>query len=446
MRSQGLEVLAPARTAAYVARVAIGEPLSAIEASFVELEQPAMPMHVAGLVLFESTAQPVTIPDLQRLVSSRLRRVRGFHERVRTRLGEGAVWERAPRIRPQAHFMHHALRPPGDEAKLRELCGEIHEARLDRARPLWEVHLIDGLAQGRQALLIKTHHAINDGLLGMEVANMLFDPAPGTSRPHMPVMRFAQSDGAASLWTGLQGLVGLAFTAAAGPVAVQGPFNGAVSGRRAFGMASLSMRSIKVLKRKLGASVDDVLAATVASGIGLYLRDVGYPATPPALKAMLPVSTRRQVRGLPRRNDVSAVFIDLPMTTADLPTLVQRIGAAKAIMRAAHAATGSAMLVEAVGLLPAPLHAALMKLASGLPFANLVLSDIPGPDEAMQLLGRRIVAAYPMMPLSRGVGLSIATISMGGVVGVGVTADPSLVPDVQRLASAIEHAWQAGFG
>lgn len=143
---------------------------------------------------------------------------------------------------------------------------------------------------------------------------------------------------------------------------------------------------------------------------------------------------------------MSAVFIDLPMTTADLPTLVQRIGAAKAIMRAAHAATGSAMLVEAVGLLPAPLHAALMKLASGLPFANLVLSDIPGPDEAMQLLGRRIVAAYPMMPLSRGVGLSIATISMGGVVGVGVTADPSLVPDVQRLASAIEHAWQAGFG
>jgi hypothetical protein len=140
------------------------------------------------------------------------------------------------------------------------------------------------------------------------------------------------------------------------------------------------------------------------------------------------------------RNEVSAIFIDLPMDIDDLPTLVCRIAEAKATLRTAHAAEGSAMAVQAAGLLPAPLHAALLKAVSGFPFANLVLSDVPGPDQPLYLLGRRIAACYPLMPLAPSVGLSIASVGMGDAIGVGLTADPMLVPDVQRIASAIEHA------
>jgi diacylglycerol O-acyltransferase / wax synthase len=416
------------------------ERLTAIEASFIALEQPRFPMHVAALTLFESGRRPVTMAELRRLVSARLSRVRSFHESVRTWRTGWPEWVPSARIRPSAHFFHHVLMPPGGESELRRLCGEIHEAMLDRHVPLWEMHLIDGISGGRQGLLAKTHHSITDGLAGMQIAELLFDPAPGASRPPVPVTRFGQPDMARSSWSALQGLVGLAFTAAGGPFAVVGPFNGPVSGQRALGMATLSLPAIKRVKRQLGVRVDDVLTAIIAAGLRRYLHDVEYTEIPPALRAMLPVSTRGPMLAASPRNDVSAIFVDLPMDTDDAATLVCRIAEAKATLRTAHATEGSAMAVQAAGLLPAPLHAALLKLVSVFPFANLVLSDVPGPDQPLFLLGRRIDACYPLMPLAPSIGLSIASVGMGDVIGVGVTADPSLVPDAQRIASAIEEA------
>jgi diacylglycerol O-acyltransferase len=414
--------------------------LTAFEASFIALERHRYPMHVAALALFESGNRPVTMQEVRRLVASRLKRVRGFHERVRTSLTGWPRWVPSNRIQPSAHFFHHVLMPPGAESQLRRLCGEIHEASLDRHAPLWEMHLIDGISRGRQGLLVKTHHAITDGLAGMQIAERLFDPGPGASRPELPVMRFAQPGVARSMWSALQGLVGLAFTAAGGPLAVQGPFDGPVSGQRAFGMATLSLPAIKRIKRQLGVRVDDVLAATVACGLRRYLLDIEYTEIPPSLRAMVPVSTRGLMQAASPRNDVSAIFIDLPLDTDDMPSVACRIAEAKATLRTAHATEGTAMAVQAAGLLPAPAHAALLRAVSVFPFANLVLSDVPGPDQALFLLGRRIEACYPLMPLAPSVGLSIASVGMGDAIGVGVTADPTLVPDAQRIASAIEDA------
>jgi diacylglycerol O-acyltransferase / wax synthase len=422
------------------------ERLTAVEAAFIALEQPRFPMHVAGLSLFESGRRPVTMPELRRLVMSRLRRVRSFHECVRTSLTGWPEWVPSGRVRLSEHFFQHVLMPPGDESQLRRLCGDIHEAMLDRRTPLWEMHLIDGISGGRQGLVVKTHHSITDGLAGMQIAELLFDPAPGSALPPLPQMRFAQPGSATSIWSALQGLVGLAFTGAGGPLAVQGPFNGPVSGGRAFGMATLSLPAIKRVKRKLGVRVDDVLAAVVASGLRRYLRDIEYPEIPAALRAMLPVSTRAAIQPVSPRNDVSAIFVDLPMDTEDVPTLACRIAEAKATLRTAHATEGSALAVQAARLLPAPVHAALLRAVSVFPFANLVLSDVPGPDQALLFLGRRIDACYPLMPLAPSIGLSIASVGMGDAIGVGVTADPSLVPDAQRIASAIEHAAAASDG
>ena len=113
------------------------------------------------------------------------------------------------------------------------------------------------------------------------------------------------------------------------------------------------------------------------------------------------------------------------------------------MLRTSHAAGGMTMLVEAAGMLPNHLHGAVVRFVAGLPYANLVLSDIPGPDETLFLLGRRIVACYPMIPLPPGIGLSIATVSLGGMMGVGVIADPGLIPKPQRLATAIEREMAA---
>lgn len=394
-------------------------------------------MHVAGVVMLHGR-RPVTMPELKHLASTRLRRLPRFGQRaVSTLGGMDRLWVPVGRIDYDRHLYHHQLPRPAGESEAFELCARIHEQPLDRDRPLWEIHLVDGLSGGRQLLITKTHHAVADGLAAVEIAEVLFDPAPGKPRPQLPSTRFVETR-AMSAARLLKGLTGLAFTAAGGLITPGGPFNGPVGPRRAFSAATLRADDISHLKHQSGGSFDDALVATVAAGIATYLRDVSYPVIPRTLRTMLPVSTRASHGGAHFGNHVSAVFIDLPIDSLDLHSLVQRIAASKATLRTTHAAEGAAMLVEAVGVLAVPMHTALLRIMSGLPFANLVLSDVPGPKEALYVLGRRVGACYPMMPLAPRVALSIASVTMGGVVGVGLTVDPDLVPEPHRLARAIE--------
>ncbi len=414
--------------------------LTAAEVSFVALEDAGIPMHVGAVALLEGGAT-VTMEALRSHVVARVRRVPKFHQVVSPAQAQPISWAPAGRVDFASHLFHHDLPAPGRKDELNALCARIHEEPLDRSRPLWEMHLIDGLSQGRQAVLTKTHHALSDGLAGIEIAETLFDPAPGRPRPTVPSMRFGEN-GAPPAVAALQDLVGLAYTAAGGPMAAPGPFNAPVGPARSFATARLRMDVVIDLKRRFGGSIDDVVVAIVASGIGNYLRNVGYPSIPKALRAMLPVSTIASTPGARLGNHVSAVFINLPTMPSDIAAIVRDVAAQKATLRTAHAAGGGAMLVEAAALLPHPLHRALLRFVSTLPFAHLVLSDVPGPAETLYLLGRRIAGFYPLMPLARDLGLSIATISMGGTIGVGVTADPAIVPEVRRLAAAIGRAGQ----
>lgn len=410
-----------------------------MEASFLALERPGLPMHVAGVVMLEGRTQ-ITLAELRALVASRLRRLPKFREVVRfSPLGATRPsWAPVGRIDLDAHLFHHRLAEPGRRAQLNALCGRIHERLLPRDRPLWEMHLIDGLQGGEQAVVIKTHHSITDGVAGVEIARVLFDRAPGAQpTPWVLPTRFAEGGGA-WLLRGLQSLAGIAFTAAGGPIALQGPFNGSVGGNRTFATAVIPMDAIRQTKRRYGGSVDDVVLAAVAAGLRSYLDAVRYPEIPPALRAMVPVATGATAAST-LGNHVTTVFVDLPLDAVELPELVRIIATEKLQRRGAHEAAGMSLLIEAAGWLPNPLHETVVRVVAGMQYANLVLSDVPGPDEPMYLLGHRITACYPMIPLAPDIGLSIATVSMGGVMGFGIVADPGLVPDASRLARAIEH-------
>lgn len=419
-----------------------GTRLTDLESSFLAIENPGVPLHVAAVLTLEE-GDPLATSDLRRLIASRLSRLPKFQQRVT--FSPFALWrpEWAPasHVDLDYHLFHHRLPAPGRRSQLFALCARIHETPLARDRPLWEMHLIDGVGGDRQALLIKTHHAITDGMAGVGLAQVLFDRASADKHHvELPPTHFvsAANAGNASPWNAIQGLVGLAFTAARGPVVGAGPFNGSVGPDRAFAGASLGMDAIVRAKRLLGGTVDDVLIAVVAAGLRRYLLELRYPVMPRALRAMLPVSTRAISRGAIFGNHVSAVFLDLPLDTAVLPELVPRIAAAKSTHRTAHAAEGGSMAIQSVALLPNPVHEVVLRLTSKVRFAHLILSDVRGLPEPLFLLGRRLGVCYPMMPLSSAVGLSIAAVSMGGLMGVGITADPNIVPQPWRLARAIE--------
>jgi len=418
-----------------------GTPLTPLEASFLAMENRGHPLHVAALLTLDA-GEPVTMSELRHQVTSRLGRLPRFRQKVTfsplaLRRPE---WTRVSRMKLDLHLFHHRLSPPGRRSQLFALCARIHETPLARDRPLWEMHLIDGLEGDGQALLIKMHHAVCDGIAGVGLAQILFDGAPAT-RHHVELPPTHFVHGEVSPFNALQRLAGLAFTAARGPIVSAGPFNGPVGSHRQFTTATLPMEAVVRAKRQLGGTIDDVLVAVVAAGLRRYLDEVGFPQIPHALRAMLPVSTRAVSHGASLGNYVTAVFVDLPLDTDDLPELVRRVGISKSTMRTVHAAEGAAMAVQSVALLPNPVFEYLLHVTSRTRFAHLILSDVPGAREPLFMLGRRITACYPMMPLSAEVGLSIAAVSMDEVMGIGITADPGLVPEPRRLAKAIEWAF-----
>ena len=222
-------------------------------------------------------------------------------------------------------------------------------------------------------------------------------------------------------------------------MAVAGPFNGAVGPRRALATADLRLADAVAIKRRLGGSVDDVVLAAVALALGAGLRRRGL-ATGRPLRAMVPVSTLAGAGGL--GNHVTATFLDLPV---DLPPArcLHEIAAAKALHRMWHEPLGLRAALEVGGRAPQVLASPLTQLLCALPFANVIVSDVPGPPEPLSLLGAPMVGAYPLMPLTPSVGLSIAAVTIGGAMGVGITTDPDLVTDGDELALDVEAGFRA---
>ena len=214
--------------------------------------------------------------------------------------------------------------------------------------------------------------------------------------------------------------------------------HGSVGAERVFASATIPMATIRLARQRFGGTVDDVVLATISAALRRYLLDVRYPEIPKTLRAMIPVSTRGSSRTVDIDNRITSVFIDLPVGAAGLSERMRRIASLKSGARGAHAGHGASFVIEAVGALPNPLHEAVVQIASRFNFANLIVSDIPGPDQPLHLFGRRVVACYPLMPLAPAVGLAIAALSVGETIGVGITADPGLVPKPRLIARSIE--------
>lgn len=457
--------------------------LTGLDSSFLHLERDAAHMHVAGCMVFEGEAP--SYPELVDQIGLRLHLVPRYRQRLAfVPFNQGRpVWVDDPHFSLTYHVRHTALPRPGSEAELKRLTGRIFSQALDRNRPLWELWLVEGLAGGRFALLSKTHHALVDGVSGVDIATVLFDtsadpmpvaPAEGEwiARP-LPTKAQLLADALVERSTApgevvrgvratLRGpravvkrmggaLAGVGAMAWAGlQAAPPSPFNVRIGPHRRFTWVQGDLAEFKAVKNSLGGTVNDVVLAVVSGGLGRYLRRNGNRTDDLVLKAMVPVSIRADVERGALGNRVAAMWAPLPVGMTDPVERLLTISHAMQGIKQSGQAVGAQVLTGLSGFAPPTIMAQAARLQARQRLFNLVVTNVPGPQHPLYMLGRELEALYPMVPLAENTALGIAIMSYDGQLNFGLTADYDAVADVEDLAddlrSAIEELSAAASG
>jgi diacylglycerol O-acyltransferase / wax synthase len=445
------------------------ERLSTLDAMFLHLEDRTSHMHVGAVFVYEGRAPRYA--DLVASVASRLDRVPRYRQRLAfvPLAAAQPVWVDAADLDLEYHVRHTALPPPGGDEPLRKLAGRLFAQRLDRGKPLWELWLIEGLGEGRFAVLSKTHHCMVDGISGVDLATVLHDlepdpPTPGPVPPWIPrpapdratlfasslrdqlmkPQRFARealrpaSAGRKMLLELVGGLKPLLGISQMGP-APRSSLNQAIGPHRRWEMASFDLGAVKRVRAVLGGTVNDVILAAVAGAVRTLLQARGE--TPREdLRAFVPVSVRGpEARGT-YGNQVAAVFCPLPVGEPDPVARLRRVSAAMKNLKETRQAVGALALTHLGEFTPPTLAAQAARLATSTRWFNLVVTNVPGPQVPMYLLGRRLLACYPVVPLAKLQTIGIALLSYCGAIHVGLLGDSDRARDLPTLAHALREA------
>jgi WS/DGAT/MGAT family acyltransferase len=447
----------------------MSEQLSAIDRSSLAAEQGPVNMAVGGLLLFRDGAGMRQERVLER-VRARLHLVPRYRQRLQSSAAGLAnpVWVDDDGFDLGWHVRRAALPYPGGDAALAEFVGHELSRRVDRSRPLWELTVIEGLGDGRIALLAKMHHALVDGAAAIDIGTVLLDPSPepleitGTSEPWEPrgydrrrhLARLAATpivraqklllDSAAralvpdprraavDLRDATELLVQLARTRPSAPMT---PLNAGLGPNRRFALASAPLADLKLAGKAQGATVNDALLAAVAGMLRRYLEAAGEPLGRPIV-ALVPVSVRRP--GEEGGNRLSTVLVDLPVGEEDPAERIVAIHATMTEIKDSAAVRAGALLAGATGWAPPLVSSTLARAMGGLRAFNLVVSNVPGPQHPFWLNGCRLLAVHPAVPLNPATqGLSVGIISYDASVCFGLLADRDLDPPLSVAADGL---------
>jgi WS/DGAT/MGAT family acyltransferase len=449
------------------------ERLSALDANFLFLETPSVHMHVGGLSILDPSSRPdgrLRFEDFVELIKERIHLVPRFRQKVLfVPFGLGLpVWVDDQHFDFDFHLRRAALPAPGGRRELADYIQRVVSRPLDRSKPLWEMYFIEGLEDGHVAVLSKVHHAMIDGMSGIDLATVLFDFTPEpravepegewTPRPEpsqADVMREALTDQvmhpvrsalqnaaiavqAPQVALGKLGemLGGIASLLAAG-TPPKGPFNVAVGPNRRFAMAEVPVSDMKAIKNALGGTVNDVVLAVVGGALNRALRARGVSTTNLSMRTMVPVSTRDESQRMAMGNRVSSIFVDIPVGAADAAARLHKITSMTKDLKSSHQAVAAGALMGIGQWAPPTLHALAARRVARQRFINLVVSNVPGPQIPLYLCGARQLVTFPIMPLGETVALSIAVTSLSGVMGFGFTGDWDAVGDIEFLAESL---------
>jgi WS/DGAT/MGAT family acyltransferase len=450
--------------------VANPDRLTGLDSSFLHLEHDSAHMHVAGCAIFEGSAPDYE--DLVEAILSRLHLVPRYRQRLAfVPLEQGRpVWVDDPHFNPRYHIRHTALPRPGGEEELKRLAGRIFSQALDRSKPLWELWLVEGLDDDRFALLSKTHHALVDGVSGVDIATVLFDASPDPMpvapperewipRP-LPTGAQLLADalleratvpgevvrGARAVLRGPrqvagrlgEALVGVGAMAWAGlKPAPSSPLNVKIGPHRRFTWVRGDLARFKMIKNSLGGTVNDAVLAVVAGALGRYLRLHDYPTENLVLKAMVPVSVRADVERGALGNKVGAMWAPLPVGLTDPVQRLLRIRREMDGIKDSGQAVGAQVLTTLSGFAPPTIMAQAARLQARQRLFNVVVTNVPGPQFPLYMLGRKLDALFPMVPLAKNTALGIAVMSYNGQLNFGLIADYDALADVETLADEL---------
>jgi WS/DGAT/MGAT family acyltransferase len=449
----------------------VSEPLSPADRSSLQAERGPVNMAVGGVLVFEA-GEGTGYDAVAERLESRLHLVPRYRQRLESADPLGVthpVW-----VDDAAFDLHWHLRRAVVDGRheLEAYVGREMSRRLDRSRPLWEVHVIEGLEEGRRALWIKMHHALVDGLAAVGIGMLMLDPTPepmelpppdGDWNPRsygtrdqlarlarLPLVRAQRL----VLDTTMRALDTSPRKAAedlrratelfgelarARPQAPMTPLNETISPNRRYAMLSTDLAPLKAAGKAAGGTVNDAILAAVAGMLRDFLHE------PDALVALVPVSVRREDERGELGNRISTVFVDLPVDVVEPEERVRAINAQMKALRESAAVRAGALLVGATGQAPPLVSAALVRAMGNVRAFNLVVSNVPGPQQPFYLNGTRLLAVHPAVPLNpANQGLSVGVLSYDGGVHFGLLADRGIDVDAAREALAEQLAVLTG--
>ena len=447
--------------------------LTGLDASFLHLEDAASHMHVAGVMIFEGSPPPYE--ELLAAIERRLGLVPRYRQRLAfVPLSQGRPkWVDDPHLNLRYHVRSTALPSPGSEQQLRDLAGRVFSQQLDRDKPLWEIWLVDGLEGDRFAMLSKTHHALVDGISGVDIMSVLFDTSPEPAAPPdtgerwlpRPLPSRAQLLGEAlveratvpaeivrSVRAVLRGprlvaeglrdaAVGVGAMAWAGlNPAPPSPYNKSIGPHRRFTWVRVNLADVKAIKNELGGTVNDVVLATVAGALGKHLRRRGQNTDGVELKAMVPVSVRADVERGALGNRVAAMMAPLPVWCQDPVARLDIVREELKGLKSGGQAVGAQVLTNLSGFAPATVMGQASRLMARQRFFNVVVTNVPGPQLPLYLAGKRMIDTFPMVPLAKNQALGIALLSYDGRINFGLVGDWDLMWDMDDFADDVRES------
>jgi WS/DGAT/MGAT family acyltransferase len=454
----------------------MGEQLSMLDTMFLELEQfdETAHMHIGGALIFDPLPGGGTpdITEFRDYVRGRIRILPRFAQQLSDPHAGSLrwlTWEPAKAFDPDAHVLRATLPAPGGEAELHEWLGDFWSHRLDRHRPLWEMTLLDGLGRGRWALATKTHHCLVDGVGSVDVGNALLDTSPEALPPHPQPLRGNREEvgehGTGRFWLS-PGLVMRGARAGVGATlhpresldrvraaaelivreevigAPQSSLNGPMSGTRLFATVRLDLADVKATKTRLGGTVNDVVLALCAGGLRHLLLSRGDALPEGNLRAQVPVNIRSEDQEHALGNELTSLFVELPLTEADPIARYRRVVERAEQLKAGSQRAGGKTIVDLADMGP-PLAGALLarSMFGGTRMFNLTITNVRASQQRLYAFGAPLVEVLPLVPLFAGHTIGIAVVTYAGQMVFGLNADRMAAPDVGVLAEGIKRSF-----